>query len=993
TLTCLGRLGSPLHYSVVLTAARHSRGRTVGRARAAAPREAARVGLTGHSGGASASRLIANTTSVPHDITMRCLNASIIGFALLVRILVGFHPHSGQEDYQGGETVGRHDAKAKKYGGDYEAQRHWMEITYHLPISEWYHHDLEYWGLDYPPLTAYVSWACGWVAHNLGALGNGGKAEDVCTWDDSVCIDKAQKNNRGRKPSEGLGVLRNLVALHSSRWGFEETGGKIYMRFTVLVLDLVVYMSAVWVLTERLAGDEGGSKESAVTGPKSTTSPVEKDDTIIPIAHCPRLWLLLTALLQPALILIDHGHFQYNTVSLGLAMWSFHFMTLEGSNTGHPSFFGPILGSIMFCLALNFKQMELYHAPAVFAYLLGRCFRQSNKSDQSTKSMGAASKFCVLGFTVICTFAALWAPFAIYTRGSTTSLTIFNIDGIMQLIRRLFPFERGIFEGKVANLWCALSVKPFSIRHRLPSSLLPWMALGLTFMLIIPPCWFLFWAGKSSSHDGVKTSQQSNVSPEVPYGRDIRLLLWGTSSTSLAFFLASFQVHEKGILIPLAPISLLALDAPRFVFFFSVAATWSLWPLLLIDRLSDAYACCLVIFLCTYKLLPLRSSDEEVDIFSDRYMTKYFPTIAWLALVGLHVSECIVSPPANLPDIYPVLWSFIGCGLLCVSWLQTIWALTVLSKQDRPNAGRRATGKGRAKPSLRTRTHVLGILFLLCYVEVSEPFLFSPRPLRNKCTACHSGLHLSSDSEGLGDNITDALLNRARFPLQWELQRSSEAKPVLNLSVKRSDMLSLADGARELSEDTDVLVDDQGDDEQSWEDGHVWQSTKEHLTAMCILSNASASETDLTSRQILAEAPQLLRLPTSQVVEAALFLLSYPAGTGQNSTALIKTDPLLLTYCAEDLEYGLEEYLPNMMFMGNQTMASQSIMAQLALFPSMARQLVRMGVDGGLEERQVARALGSAGKSSGKAVEGVVGDMGRSYRDCKRIKGGKGSLG
>ncbi|CAN0315269.1 unnamed protein product, partial [Ectocarpus sp. 13 AM-2016] len=21
--------------------------------------------------------------------------------------------------------------------------------------------DLEYWGLDYPPLTAYVSWACG----------------------------------------------------------------------------------------------------------------------------------------------------------------------------------------------------------------------------------------------------------------------------------------------------------------------------------------------------------------------------------------------------------------------------------------------------------------------------------------------------------------------------------------------------------------------------------------------------------------------------------------------------------------------------------------------------------------------------------------------------------------------------------------------------------------------------------------------------------------
>jgi alpha-1,3-glucosyltransferase len=37
--------------------------------------------------------------------------------------------------------------------GDYEAQRHWMEITTHLPISQW--------GLDYPPLTAYHSWLCG----------------------------------------------------------------------------------------------------------------------------------------------------------------------------------------------------------------------------------------------------------------------------------------------------------------------------------------------------------------------------------------------------------------------------------------------------------------------------------------------------------------------------------------------------------------------------------------------------------------------------------------------------------------------------------------------------------------------------------------------------------------------------------------------------------------------------------------------------------------
>ena len=47
--------------------------------------------------------------------------------------------------------------------GDYEAQRHWMEITIHLPFQQWYRYDHRYWGLDYPPLTAYISWLCGKV--------------------------------------------------------------------------------------------------------------------------------------------------------------------------------------------------------------------------------------------------------------------------------------------------------------------------------------------------------------------------------------------------------------------------------------------------------------------------------------------------------------------------------------------------------------------------------------------------------------------------------------------------------------------------------------------------------------------------------------------------------------------------------------------------------------------------------------------------------------
>lgn len=82
---------------------------------------------------------------------------SISLFALLVRVAVSLHPYSGA-------------GKPPKYG-DFEAQRHWMEITLNLPASEWYRNstanDLSYWGLDYPPLTAYQSYIHGLILRNF----------------------------------------------------------------------------------------------------------------------------------------------------------------------------------------------------------------------------------------------------------------------------------------------------------------------------------------------------------------------------------------------------------------------------------------------------------------------------------------------------------------------------------------------------------------------------------------------------------------------------------------------------------------------------------------------------------------------------------------------------------------------------------------------------------------------------------------------------------
>jgi alpha-1,3-glucosyltransferase len=51
-----------------------------------------------------------------------------------------------------------------------------------------------------------------------------------------------------------------------------------------------------------------------------------------------------------------------------------------------------------------------------------------------------------LGATVLATFTLNLLPFA----GS--------IDTLRQVFIRLFPVARGLYEDKVANIWCAISV-------------------------------------------------------------------------------------------------------------------------------------------------------------------------------------------------------------------------------------------------------------------------------------------------------------------------------------------------------------------------------------------------------------------------------------------------------------------------------------------------------------------------------------------------------
>ncbi|EED18590.1 glucosyltransferase [Talaromyces stipitatus ATCC 10500] len=487
--------------------------------------------------------------------------------------------------------------------GDFEAQRHWMELTIHLPLTKWYFYDLQYWGLDYPPLTAYHSWLLG----KIGSL-----------------------------------IEPSFFALDTSR-GIEDPLLKLYMRATVIVSEYLVYIPAV-VLFARRYGRLLGV-------PMWSTS----------IA-------LVAILMQPGNILVDHGHFQYNTVMLGLVVAS-----VESILTGRLP-----LACGFFVAALCFKQMALYYAPIMFSFLLGSCVFPRIR----------IGRFLLIALSTVAAFALILVPLIAallndWTHGTplpgTSPTLLANIPieldekawyyapllQLGQLIHRIFPFARGLFEDKVANAWCAIHT--FYKLHRFPSSLLQRASLAATLASISIPCLVIF-----------------------RYPRP-QFLLLALSSSAWGFFLFSFQVHEKSVLLPLLPMTLLLAGdgglnkANRaWIGWANILGAWTLYPLLKREELRIPYFVITLLWAYLLGLFP-----TSIEIFRSRNITTTTkeatvrgPTILvhfifYLSMIGWHLVEAFVPPPVDKPDLWVVLNVLIGASGFALAYLWTTGNLVV----------------------------------------------------------------------------------------------------------------------------------------------------------------------------------------------------------------------------------------------------------------------------------------------------------------------------
>uniref|UniRef100_A0A2K6Q464 Alpha-1,3-glucosyltransferase n=1 Tax=Rhinopithecus roxellana TaxID=61622 RepID=A0A2K6Q464_RHIRO len=439
--------------------------------------------------------------------------------------------------------------------GDYEAQRHWQEITFNLPVKQWYFNssdnNLQYWGLDYPPLTAYHSLLCAYVAKFINP---------------------------------------DWIALHTSR-GFESQAHKLFMRTTVLIADLLIYIPAV-VLYCCCLKDISTKKK---------------------IANA------LCILLYPGLILIDYGHFQniYNSVSLGFALWGVLGVSCDWD----------LLGSLAFCLAINYKQMELYHSLPFFCFLLGKCFKKGLKG----KGFVLLVK---LACTVVASFVLCWLPF--FTEREQT----------LQVLRRLFPVDRGLFEDKVANIWCSFNVF-LKIRDILPRHIQLIMSFCFTFLSLLPAC--------------IKLILQPS-SKGFKFTLVIEIIF-----CNIIFFLYHFR-----------PVCLVLSEIPFMSTWFLLVSTFSLLPLLLKDELlMPSVVTTMAFFIACVTSFSIfeKTSEEELQLKSFSIsVRKYLPCFTFLSrmiqylflisvitMVLLTLTTVTLDPPQKLPDLFSVLVCFVSC--------------------------------------------------------------------------------------------------------------------------------------------------------------------------------------------------------------------------------------------------------------------------------------------------------------------------------------------
>ena len=181
---------------------------------------------------------------------------------------------------------------------DFEVHRNWLAITHSLPMHKWYFDATSEWTLDYPPLFAYFEWSLSQVAQ---------------------FFDK------------DMLVVNNL--------GHATQATIVFQRLSVIVGDLtllfgILMWSKTWSSTRLTECAHSRGKVAVIGG---------------------------LTFFNPGLLMVDHVHFQYNGMLMGLLLISVALIRMRNN----------LMALCVFCVLLLMKHIFFYVVPVFGVYLLG----------------------------------------------------------------------------------------------------------------------------------------------------------------------------------------------------------------------------------------------------------------------------------------------------------------------------------------------------------------------------------------------------------------------------------------------------------------------------------------------------------------------------------------------------------------------------------------------------------------------------------------------
>jgi len=455
---------------------------------------------------------------------------------------------------------------------DFDVHRNWLAITRHLPISEWYFTDLNgttVHTLDYPPLFAFFEYF----------LSNNFVTNYLVNVDNNPILD-LDSRCLALLPDTDNEVGYNCV---------------VFQRCTVILSDAVFWIGA-WYLAHSLFYKPGSSKLDALSS---------KGVCAFALTVC-----------NPGLLLLDHIHFQYNGMLLGMLMGSLALLLRGLDCANQPRLKSgieavnnnirlvDILGAVLFAVLLNFKHLYLILAPAYFVYLLRKvCYLGKNTRGGEITVTLSPIRFIFMGIIVLPLLILPFVPFVMSYAGKGTSVPNEIRVVISQIFSRLFPFSRGLvhdyWAGNVWALYLTLE-KAIGFAVRLAKKFVT-VGGGVSWLTMvtdtieyyiyplpaITPFWTLYFSLNSLIPGIICAWKIASIqfvsNPTHASTRRRESLLYVVVFSAMSNFMAGYHVHEKAIMTCIIPLGFLAVtsrDAARLYLRLSALGHFGLLPLL-----------------------------------------------------------------------------------------------------------------------------------------------------------------------------------------------------------------------------------------------------------------------------------------------------------------------------------------------------------------------------------------------------------------------------